>query len=326
MAFLVAGGAAYLAYRKQRTADLSHALATRSLDSDALSELRTRFATAVEQLSHTSAAVRMAGAYALATIADEWLERDNVPQAQMCVEVLCGYLRLPYKRDSGKNFQTKRVVKRNLDDKVSEEEHFEFPQNDRAVRATITGIVAQRLMSKGGDWDPRPWARLSLDFTDAHLVDAYFFSSVFPRMMIFRRTRFEGMAVFALARFELAIFEQCTFESDAIFSGAHFAEHLQIVGAPFVAESGEPSDESADVLTRVGGRAMFADAVFDGGVKVSDTEFQSAVTFAGATFNQVVGFDGIDGQEFDFSEAKFKDGGMLQNVVSVGEVTFKCPV
>ena len=116
----------------------------------------------------------------------------------------------------GKNFQTKRVVKRELDDQVSEEEHFEFPQNDRAVRAKIPGIVAQRLMSKGDGWQPRPWAQLSLDFTDAHLVDAYFFSSVFPELMIFRRTRFEGMAVFARARFKLAIFEQCTFGSGSL--------------------------------------------------------------------------------------------------------------
>ena len=52
-----------------------------------------RFATAAGQLgSDKPPEVRLAGAYALAGLADDWEENR-----QTCVDVLCGYLRMPYR-------------------------------------------------------------------------------------------------------------------------------------------------------------------------------------------------------------------------------------
>lgn len=53
---------------------------------DALSK---RYQDAAIQLGHTSAAVRLAGVYAMALLADDWPQ-----QRQMCIDVLCAYLRL----------------------------------------------------------------------------------------------------------------------------------------------------------------------------------------------------------------------------------------
>jgi hypothetical protein len=54
--------------------------------------LNERFATAAGQLgSDKPPAVRLAGVYAMAGLADDWTENR-----QTCVDVLCGYLRLPY--------------------------------------------------------------------------------------------------------------------------------------------------------------------------------------------------------------------------------------
>jgi hypothetical protein len=50
-----------------------------------------RFATAAEKLGDAEAATRLAGVYAMAGLADDWKE-----QRQMCIDVLCGYMRLPY--------------------------------------------------------------------------------------------------------------------------------------------------------------------------------------------------------------------------------------
>src|SRR5215469_12990367 len=59
--------------------------------------LNERFATAAEQLgSDKPSAVRLAGVYAMAGLADDWEENR-----QTCVDVLCGYLRLPYNADPG---------------------------------------------------------------------------------------------------------------------------------------------------------------------------------------------------------------------------------
>src|SRR5215831_14210978 len=67
---------------------------------DTLAEQRTRtlnerFATAAGQLgSDKPAAVRLAGVYAMAGLADDWPENR-----QTCVDVLCAFLRVAYEPD-----------------------------------------------------------------------------------------------------------------------------------------------------------------------------------------------------------------------------------
>src|SRR5271155_4055281 len=61
--------------------------------------LNERFATAAGQLGDDKrSAVRLAGVYAMAGLADDWPENR-----QTCVDVLCGYLRLPYEPDPGQD-------------------------------------------------------------------------------------------------------------------------------------------------------------------------------------------------------------------------------
>ena len=59
--------------------------------------LNERFATAAGQLGDDKPpTVRLAGVYAMAGLADDWPENR-----QTCVDVPCGYLRLPYEPDPG---------------------------------------------------------------------------------------------------------------------------------------------------------------------------------------------------------------------------------
>src|SRR5215472_8479287 len=60
--------------------------------------LNERFATAAEQLGSDKPAVRLAGMYAMAGLADDWEENR-----QTCVNVLCAYLRMPYEPDPGQD-------------------------------------------------------------------------------------------------------------------------------------------------------------------------------------------------------------------------------
>src|SRR5580704_5322381 len=75
---------------------------TRSVTGSTLAEqsirtLNERFATAADKLGgYKPPAVRLAGAYAMAGLADDW-EKNR----QTCVDVLCAYLRLPYEPDPG---------------------------------------------------------------------------------------------------------------------------------------------------------------------------------------------------------------------------------
>jgi hypothetical protein len=59
--------------------------------------LNERFDTVAGQLgSDKSPAVRLAGVYAMAGLADDWQDHR-----QMCVDVLCAYLRMPYEPEPG---------------------------------------------------------------------------------------------------------------------------------------------------------------------------------------------------------------------------------
>src|SRR5262245_26763067 len=69
----------------------------RTLTEQRTRTLNERFATAAGQLgSDKPPAVRLAGVYAMAGLADDWPENR-----QTCVDVLCAYLRLPYAPDTG---------------------------------------------------------------------------------------------------------------------------------------------------------------------------------------------------------------------------------
>src|SRR5690349_14788089 len=88
--------------------------------------LNERFATAADRLgSDKPPAVRLAGVYAMAGLADDW-EKNR----QTCVDVLCGYLRMPYEPDRG--------------DKAPRPERLAF-RASREVRHTVIRVIAAHL-------------------------------------------------------------------------------------------------------------------------------------------------------------------------------------
>lgn len=58
-----------------------------------ISKLHDRYAKAVEQLADDKVTIRLGGVYVLAALADDWRARDNYRQQQVCVDMLCSYLR-----------------------------------------------------------------------------------------------------------------------------------------------------------------------------------------------------------------------------------------
>jgi hypothetical protein len=117
VAFAVAAGiggviALVTAYRRQRVAEFAQELAARAEERAARDSLQERelasraeqreaarlfnerFTTAAGQLGDNKPAVRLAGVYAMAGLADDWPQ-----QRQTRVDVLCAYLRMPYEPD-----------------------------------------------------------------------------------------------------------------------------------------------------------------------------------------------------------------------------------
>ncbi|MDC9015129.1 pentapeptide repeat-containing protein [Mycobacterium marinum] len=94
LAVVGVGGAAAVAYRRQDINEQAHKLEAERHEADRERELRSRFTTIAEQLSG-KASVRLAGAYALAALADDWYRFERKDERQVCVSLLCAQLRSP---------------------------------------------------------------------------------------------------------------------------------------------------------------------------------------------------------------------------------------
>lgn len=101
--------------------------------------LNERFATAADKLGNDKPpAVQLAGVYAMAGLADDWKE-DRQAQ-QVCISVLCGYLRMPYAPDPGAN--------------TPPEKRREF-QGIREVRHAVIRVITEHLRDPECRSDPK---------------------------------------------------------------------------------------------------------------------------------------------------------------------------
>jgi hypothetical protein len=151
-----------------------------TLKEQSVRDLNERFATAAGQLgSDKPAAVRLAGVYAMASLADDW-EKNR----QSCVDVLCGYLRMPYGPDPG----TGSPVPEQLIFKSS-----------RKVRHTVIRLITAHLK----DGAAVSWQGLNFDFTGVVFDGGSFESARFSRGTVdFKQAQFSGGEVnFAFAEF-----------------------------------------------------------------------------------------------------------------------------
>ncbi|MEU4709969.1 pentapeptide repeat-containing protein [Nocardia salmonicida] len=237
-----------IAYRRQRDTEQSRFV--------------ERFGAAAAQLGATDVAVRIAGVYAMAGAADE---SDGL-RRQQCIDVLCGYLRLPYTPDIGGNHQTKDIRKYPATDSSGpeSEEHFEYRQNDREVRKTIVRVVADHLRPEA----EYSWSASNFDFRTAHLED-----------VDLTRITFSGTAWFDGATFSgPARFDRATFGGFARFNGSTFSDGAYFDMAKFC-------DGAGFNLATFGGVAGFDWATFGGTAWFDEATFSDIAWFDQATFN-----------------------------------------
>lgn len=312
--------AGVVAYRRQKileddregelTRDIADATAGREIER----AMHERYQAATAQLGHDNLTIRLAGVYALAAVADDWLARENRGQAQVCVDVLCSYLRTDARAVGGS-------------------------QPDVEVRQTITRVIASHLQP-----DSLPsWSGFDLDFTGATFTGQHSFNGAkfaagtvsfdmakFPRGVVtFTGAEFSGATVtFDTAEFSggtvsfiqanitggSVTFEMAEFSGGTVYLAAvgFLGGEVSFFGARF----------SGGELTFVrsgfhGGRVSFASAEFAGGevnllrVKL----FGGEVSFDAARF---------DGGEVSFEGAEFSGGvvGFRQASLVSGEVRF----
>ncbi|SCK26900.1 Uncharacterized low-complexity proteins [Streptomyces sp. ScaeMP-e48] len=272
------------AYRRQRIAESDAHRADAN-------QLADRYTTAAEQLGHDKAAVRLAGVYTLARLADDWEE-----QRQVCIDVLCAYLRMPYETDP---------------------EVTGYKEGEREVRLTIIRLVRDHL--RHAPESPHSWRGYDFDFTGATFDGGDFSGAVFTGGRVsFDDVVFSGGTVgFDDATFSggEVSFTRATFSGGEVsFDGAAFSGgEVSFDGAMF---SG--SRVSFIRARYSGGRVSFARATFFlGTVTFRRAVFSGGtVSYTGAEFSgrgSLVRFNRavFSGGEVSFTRATFSASGSL---------------
>jgi Pentapeptide repeats (9 copies) len=192
-------------------------------EADALAK---RYQEAAAQLGHEKAPVRLAGVYAMARLADDWLE-----QRQECVDVLCAYLRMP-----------------------SDAEGDVFPSGEQQVRATITAMIARHCIDVSRH---DSWANLRFDLAGAALDNLNFSDVNFQSKPIFRNARFTGICRFDRASFEAgADFSNCLVGAEAILN----LENAYLVDGRIDFREADLEAKSSTPVRMHIGRSSFFDA------------------------------------------------------------------
>ncbi|MFI6272487.1 pentapeptide repeat-containing protein [Micromonospora zamorensis] len=258
-----------VAYRKQDHGEAAEHRENTKLFND-------RFGRAADQLGSGQAAVRLAGVYSLAGLADDWAEGS-----QTCIDVLCAYLRMPYTPPPADTPPPAAPAPAGLPlGSAGRGDDGRDARQEQQVRHTVLALIREHL--KPAYYDDRPrWhgRRFDLrgavfdggdlsriDVTADTVLDLSF--ATFPSGMVhFFAVRFSGGTV--------------------NFHGAAFSG-----GVVYFAQGAFS-----------GGLVNFRAATFSGG----SVEF-NGVKFSGGTVS--FGYARFSGAEVDFRLAEFAGGGV----------------
>ena len=203
-------------------------------------ERRSRYSTAVEQLSNDKASIRLGGVYTLVGLVDEWLtDKKTIPniekrrqEGQVIINNLCAYIRSPFLLAERAEQLDKPYAKDLQKDFDGDKEKFDADmrsfahdkaalEEERQVRQSIIKEICERLQEFGA---PGLWSEFDYDFSNAHF---FYFT-------LFTSSYFDALSYFHGATFtQDASFCKTTFTGYARFSGAKFTKNANFSGAKF---------------------------------------------------------------------------------------------
>lgn len=219
-----------------------------------------RFARAAEMLGSDRAATRLGGVYALAALADEWL--DN---RQQCVDLLCGYMRTPIPRSTSSSSEpdagptvipSPRLAPRTLLPRPQSspvvspaavesffqsraelaDAYAEHAATDEVeVRKAVLASIARGTSRTQSD--VKSWSGMTFDLSRCFIEGLDFQGCSFAEKVDFNGTIFSGSTNLRNTYFaKNAQFDGCTFLGRTWFSGATFAGHAWFRAAEFRSE------------------------------------------------------------------------------------------
>jgi uncharacterized protein YjbI with pentapeptide repeats len=250
------------------------------------------FAIAAEQLGSERPAARVAALYSLERVA-----QGSPAHRQAVVDVICGYLRMPFDptkidSESSEERELRLTAQRILCEHVRDDRPF----SERAGSAIPPGFWAEISI------DLRGAGLKDFDFTQCHVRRAIFDSCIFMGKANFSKAEFEAVASFEEAKFEgdarfihclfggrKATFRRATFNSSATFNlttfeGDAFFDDCQFVmGASF------------GQAKFTGSRARFRRAAFGGNANFHQVNFAvDQIIFDSVRFEGLINFEHAD--------------------------------
>ncbi|OFS78920.1 hypothetical protein HMPREF3164_07380 [Rothia sp. HMSC08A08] len=215
-------------------------------------ERRSRYTTAIEQLSNDKASIRLGGVYTLVGLVDEWLAdeiaipniEERRKEGQVIINNLCAYIRSPFLLAERAEQLDEPYAKDLQEDFAGDKDKFDadkraFAQEKAAleeecqIRQSIIKEIREHLSKNYSE--SSSWSDFDYDFSHAHFfypvnfINRYFGASLnfsgatFAQEADFFKATFTWRADFIGATFTWrADFSWATFTQDANFSLATF--------------------------------------------------------------------------------------------------------
>lgn len=241
-------------------------------DRQVYTERRSRYTTAIEQLSNDdSATTRLGGVYSLVGLVDEWLAdvktipniKERRKKGQVIINNLCAYIRSPFPLAERAEQLDKDYAKDLQNDFGGDKRAFAQEKaalkEERQVRQSIIEEICERLRDSGA---PGPWSNFDYDFSNTHFFYfADFTRSRFDGPLNFTGATFTQNADFSEAKFTKANFSEAKF-TKASFFRAEFIQNVIFSGAEFTryTDFSEATFQSKPIFT-LGNKARFSHKV-----------------------------------------------------------------
>jgi len=292
-------------------------------------ERRSRYTTAIEQLSNDKASIRLGGVYTLVGLVDEWLaDEKTIPnieerrkEGQVIINNLCAYIRSSFDlvsnikelsegTDAPKDYSggTQQFIKDQA--RFREEKELRLTILD-AIRTRLNGgtIIQEgetKKLLKG------PWSDFDYDFSNTvFFYPVGFNNSYFGASSNFTKTEFTGSADFSQAEFAgNADLSGVRFTGFADFSRAEFAGNADLSGVRFTKANFTQAKFTKANFTQAkfAGNADLSGAKFNGSADFSRAEFTGSAKFNQAKFTGSAKFSWVKFTwSADFSRAEFTE-------------------
>ena len=297
---------------------------------------RERYTKAVEQLGDEKAPIRMGGVYTLVGLVDEWLEEENLPEAerlkegQVIINNLCAYIRSPLTLTSYYDELSEDAPSLEGSYKDKKEEFYvdkAILDSEADVRLGIIKEIHNRLQGPEIN-TPGAWSDFEYDFSGStffypiDLTNSYYakpinfsgstykgwanFSySTYKGWANFSRSTYKGWAYFSGSTYKSwANFSRSTYQALAYFSGSTYEGEAYFSGSTY--EKGVIFSTSYFSPSIYEGEANFSGSTYEGEAYFTNSTYKGRANFTDSTYQGGANFtDSTYENETDFSGSIF---------------------